>query len=451
VATNIRPVLGGLLLGLSCAALVVHPSLIAVAAPPPRASSTAFSPATAYRAVPASTVVAASRAQAGAPRSAAASGTGRTEQEPSSAELQEQQARVAQLRAEAERQAAGVDDAQTALQGAAVLAGQALESYATAVRALQTQQQRERRQQVVLSQAQDAVDSSQRELGRWARQAYSHGPGLGGNATLAVLLSSDSAQDIGTNLTALRRVGRDRGQALERLRSTQQQADVAADEAAAASADAAAAAITASTAKETSEQAVDTQRRLLGLAESSLAQSNDDVSDAVAREAGLRAALLARQSGGSGSGKDNRVTGAVGSCTGEAVEQYANGQIPLSALCPLRTAPGHYLRADAAYAFDRLGQAFAVRFGRAICVTDSYRSYAAQVSVYARKPGLAAVPGTSNHGWGTAVDLCGGIQSFSSDEHHWMDENASLYGWFHPGWAQQNGSKPEPWHWEYGG
>ncbi len=69
----------------------------------------------------------------------------------------------------------------------------------------------------------------------------------------------------------------------------------------------------------------------------------------------------------------------------------------------------------------------------------------------AAKPTLAAVPGTSNHGWGTAVDLCGGIQTFGSAQHVWMRQNAPLYGWYLPSWAQQTGSKPEPWHWEYGG
>ena len=29
--------------------------------------------------------------------------------------------------------------------------------------------------------------------------------------------------------------------------------------------------------------------------------------------------------------------------------------------------------------------------------------------------------------------------------------NASLFGWSHPAWAQQGGSKPEPWHFEFGG
>jgi LAS superfamily LD-carboxypeptidase LdcB len=32
-----------------------------------------------------------------------------------------------------------------------------------------------------------------------------------------------------------------------------------------------------------------------------------------------------------------------------------------------------------------------------------------------------------------------------------MKNNSMLYGWFLPAWAQQNGSKPEPWHWEFAG
>jgi hypothetical protein len=393
---------------------------------------------------------------------AAATTAGRTEQEPTPADLDRQHAQVTRLRAEAERRSAGVDDAQQALAGAAVLAGAALEEYAAAVRDLQSRQQLEEQRQGVLVQAQRQVDTRHRELGRWARQAYTSGLGLGGGATMgsttmATLLMADNADDVGTNLTVLRRIGRDRGRVLVGMKVAQRRADRAADAAATATGEAAEAAVEAEAAKRASEEAVNAQRRLLGVAETSLAQADTDVSDATAREAGLRAALLAQQAAaadpglGSGATRDNRVTGQVGSCAGAAVEQYSNGQIPMSALCPLRASAGHYLRADAAYAFDRLADAYAKRFGTLICITDSYRSYAAQVSVYARKPGLAAVPGTSNHGWGTAVDLCGGIQSFSSAQHQWMTENATLYGWFHPGWAQATGSKPEPWHWEFSG
>lgn len=84
-------------------------------------------------------------------------------------------------------------------------------------------------------------------------------------------------------------------------------------------------------------------------------------------------------------------------------------------------------------------------------MTDSYRSYDDQVRVYAEKPTLAAIPGTSNHGWGTALDLCGGIERFGTAQHQWMLLNGPLFGWFHPAWAEPTGSKPEPWHWEFSG
>jgi hypothetical protein len=147
----------------------------------------------------------------------------------------------------------------------------------------------------------------------------------------------------------------------------------------------------------------------------------------------------------------NGGTGTVGACRGGDISAAPNGQIPVNALCPVWGAPGHHLRADAAYAFGQLSQAYASVFGSPICITDSYRTLAEQIDLYKRKPGLAAHPGTSNHGWGTATDLCGGIQSFATAQHQWMVVNAPTFGWFHPSWARQGGSRPEPWHFEYGG
>jgi LAS superfamily LD-carboxypeptidase LdcB len=63
---------------------------------------------------------------------------------------------------------------------------------------------------------------------------------------------------------------------------------------------------------------------------------------------------------------------------------------------------------------------------------------------------MAAVPGTSNHGWGRAVDLCGGIESFGTPQHDWLVANAPRFGWVHPSWAEVTGSRPEPWHFEFG-
>ncbi|MCQ9367765.1 D-alanyl-D-alanine carboxypeptidase family protein [Brevibacterium sp. 50QC2O2] len=128
---------------------------------------------------------------------------------------------------------------------------------------------------------------------------------------------------------------------------------------------------------------------------------------------------------------------------------HSNGRIPEVALCPIATAPGHRQRCDAARAFDLLSGAFKQRFGHHISVTDSYRDYATQVSVKARKGRMAATPGRSNHGWGLAVDLGSGISSFGSPQHEWMRQNAPRYGWIHPAWARTSGTLPEPWHWEF--
>ncbi|MGY1773365.1 NlpC/P60 family protein [Blastococcus sp. SYSU D00813] len=129
---------------------------------------------------------------------------------------------------------------------------------------------------------------------------------------------------------------------------------------------------------------------------------------------------------------------------------YPNGLIPPSALCEIGVA-AHSLRCDAAAAYRAMDAAYAAAFGSPICITDSYRTYASQVRLYGQKPALAAVPGTSNHGWGLAVDLCGGIQDFGTPQYRWMVANAGRFGWLHPTWADPGNGREEPWHWEYAG
>ncbi len=126
--------------------------------------------------------------------------------------------------------------------------------------------------------------------------------------------------------------------------------------------------------------------------------------------------------------------------------KYPNGLIPARYLCPL-PQPGRMLRADAALAFYRLNTAYKAHFGTEMCLTDSYRPLAEQQRIYAQRPGMAAVPGHSNHGYGTAVDLCGGVQSESSAQFSWLQSNSKRYEFFHPSWAYS--SPFEPWHWEY--
>ncbi|TDU84277.1 murein DD-endopeptidase MepM/ murein hydrolase activator NlpD [Kribbella voronezhensis] len=129
---------------------------------------------------------------------------------------------------------------------------------------------------------------------------------------------------------------------------------------------------------------------------------------------------------------------------------YSNGMIPADKLCGISGGSGHMLRCDAAAAYQQLASAYKGQFGKTLCITDSYRSYASQVDLYGRKPSLAALPGTSNHGWGVAVDLCGGIDHFGTAQYQWMLSHAPAFGWVHPSWANQGGGREEPWHWEFG-
>jgi peptidoglycan hydrolase CwlO-like protein len=125
---------------------------------------------------------------------------------------------------------------------------------------------------------------------------------------------------------------------------------------------------------------------------------------------------------------------------------YANGLIPASDLCGI--IGGGMLRPDAAVAFNRMTQAYARAFGRPLCINAAYRPYADQVRLFRLEPSFAAVPGTSNHGWGLAVDLGCGVQNYGSPQYRWMTQHAGTYGFVHPAWAVRNPF--EPWHWEFG-
>ncbi|MDT0329016.1 D-alanyl-D-alanine carboxypeptidase family protein [Nocardiopsis lambiniae] len=125
---------------------------------------------------------------------------------------------------------------------------------------------------------------------------------------------------------------------------------------------------------------------------------------------------------------------------------HPNGLLPSEALCALYD--DKFLRADAAVDFLELNMKYVDRFGENICITSAYRDLPNQHRVYAEQPpGFAAVPGTSNHGLGQAIDLGCGIQNFRSERWNWMETNGADHGWIHPAWAKS--SPFEPWHWEY--
>ncbi|MYM19420.1 D-alanyl-D-alanine carboxypeptidase [Brevibacterium sp. 5221] len=138
---------------------------------------------------------------------------------------------------------------------------------------------------------------------------------------------------------------------------------------------------------------------------------------------------------------------ALPGCSGKPPKgEFSNGQVPADSLCKIGVGD-HKLRADAAVAFAKMNAAFKADTGSSMAVTDSYRSLDGQISVAGRKPGLAAKPGTSMHGWGIALDMAGGSAEASGTQYDWLVKNAAKYGWENPDWAK--GGQYEPWHWEY--
>jgi D-alanyl-D-alanine carboxypeptidase len=132
--------------------------------------------------------------------------------------------------------------------------------------------------------------------------------------------------------------------------------------------------------------------------------------------------------------------GAAGSA-GAATGVWPNGRIPASALTPI--GGGHRLAAPAAAAYGEMAAA-ARADGISFSVNDSYRSYEQQVDMARRKGlysegGLAARPGTSQHGLGMAVDL-----DLNGDAQAWMRANGARFGFVED-------VPREPWHWTFKG
>ena len=124
-----------------------------------------------------------------------------------------------------------------------------------------------------------------------------------------------------------------------------------------------------------------------------------------------------------------------------------NGQIPEASLCDV-PGTGHHLTKDAARAWVALSTRYVARFDESPASPTPTGACPPAVTA-SRQTRARAQPGTSNHGWAEALDLCGGAESYSSEEYTWLSDNGPRWGWQNPEWAKQYGSKPEPWHWEY--
>lgn len=124
------------------------------------------------------------------------------------------------------------------------------------------------------------------------------------------------------------------------------------------------------------------------------------------------------------------------------LQAYGNGKIPANALSTIGDG-SHRMWAPAAAAFKQM-RADAAAAGVTFGVTDSYRSYDQQVDLARRKGlysqgGLAATPGTSNHGWGLSLDL-----DLNPKAQAWMRANGERYGFVED-------VPREPWHWTFHG
>ncbi len=110
------------------------------------------------------------------------------------------------------------------------------------------------------------------------------------------------------------------------------------------------------------------------------------------------------------------------------------------------------LNPEAMKGYVALAAAFKAHFGYDIRLTYSYRTLAEQESLAHSESSLAAKPGTSNHGWGLAIDIASNVNNANSEQSAWMRANAYKYGWVHPTWAHDGNPKDgpeEPWHWEF--
>jgi hypothetical protein len=121
-----------------------------------------------------------------------------------------------------------------------------------------------------------------------------------------------------------------------------------------------------------------------------------------------------------------------------------NGNLPASDLSPI---PGGRLRKDAAAAWLAMRRRIGKQNGVWICPTSprtAYRPLADQQYFWnlfqAGKGALAARPGTSNHGWGIAVDLPTAAMQAA------VRECGHEFGWGIRGGRLTSDAPSEPWH-----
>lgn len=139
-----------------------------------------------------------------------------------------------------------------------------------------------------------------------------------------------------------------------------------------------------------------------------------------------------------------------GKLGGSGAEDYKKVLTPISSV-GLTGCSGSisvpYLHPDVAAAAKVLNDEYTKHFGYGLIFESCYRTYDQQQTAWANYQNggnLAARPGTSNHGWGLAIDVAmSRYGGFSSPNYKWLAENGPSYG-FRAGVVSS-----EAWHIEY--
>lgn len=134
--------------------------------------------------------------------------------------------------------------------------------------------------------------------------------------------------------------------------------------------------------------------------------------------------------------------------------QLANGDVAAKKLMLDFDGEGHYLQPAAARSLQAFAREFELEFGTEFTISEAFRDIPTQQRLYdlyrAGRGNVAAVPGTSSHGQGLAVDINSWVygSSSSTDRHRWLRENAPRFGW---SWELVGKPSGEPWHFNYVG
>lgn len=128
-----------------------------------------------------------------------------------------------------------------------------------------------------------------------------------------------------------------------------------------------------------------------------------------------------------------------------------NGELSPELLCPIPWEPTELLLCAIMGNFERMNDAYKVEFGTDLPILNGYRTLSEQYYVNAQSPTMTAIPGTSNHGLGQAIDFNWDIfNDWDDPEVVWMINNGPRFGFRLPSALGPTTDRPEPWHYEFG-